>query len=256
MHAKRTKQNGRPEKAWQLHLPGLLLVLPFSLVLSLGISACQNVATYTQPTLVRVIDASYLAPTSNFTVEGQLLAASVGSGSITPYGTFQANGAAPITMTAASGGAALVTSNAALLSGDQYSIFVTDTTAAPVVTTMTVLTDQQTQAASNHSAFRFLNQAPKTGAVDVYMVPAGATLADSVPLVTALPVGLSPFYVNFTSQSVTMVITPTGNIKLAYTSAPITLVGSEARTVLIMDNKLTSNPPVAVTMVDDAGPAN
>ena len=125
-----------------------------------------------------------------------------------------------------------------------------------VVTTMTVLTDQQTQAASNHSAFRFLNQAPKTGAVDVYMVPAGATLADSVPLVTALPVGLSPFYVNFTSQSVTMVITPTGNIKLAYTSAPITLVGSEARTVLIMDNKLTSNPPVAVTMVDDAGPAN
>jgi hypothetical protein len=55
---------------------------------------------------------------------------------------------------------------------------------------------------------------------------------------------------------VTMMLTPTGVTTPAYTSTPIQLIGGEARTVLIMDSKLTSNPPVTVTMADDAGPAN
>ena len=55
------------------------------------ISACENVATYTQPSLVRFIDASYIAPAANVLVEGQLLAANVGPGTITPYGTVPAN---------------------------------------------------------------------------------------------------------------------------------------------------------------------
>jgi hypothetical protein len=34
------------------------------------------------------------------------------------------------------------------------------------------------------------------------------------------------------------------------------LTGGEVRTVLIMDTKLTSNPPVQVAVADDAGPAD
>ena len=58
------------------------------------------------------------------------------------------------------------------------------------------------------------------------------------------------------SQALTMVVTPTGLTKPQYTSTPITLIGSEVRTVLIMDTQLTSNPPVQVSMADDAGSAD
>jgi hypothetical protein len=130
-------------------------------------------------------------------------------------------------------------------------VFLTDNGAAPNGYEVTVLEDQQVSAASGHSAFRFLNQAPSTGAVDVYMVPSGTTLADTIPLVTALPVGATAGYISFTSQTVTMVITPTGVITPKYSSQPLALTGGEVRTVLIVDTQLTSNPPVEVFVAND-----
>jgi hypothetical protein len=240
----------------RLHLPGLILAAPTSMVLAFSLAACENVATYTQPTVVRVIDASYIAPAANFLVENQLLAANVGSGTITPYGTLAPSAAAAIEMTPATGGPALLTASASLLPGNQYSIFLADSVGTSTAYVISVLQDQQMQAPAGRSSFRFLNQAESTGAVDIYMVPVGTAIANAVPLLTDLPVGGPISYVNFAAQSVTMMITPTGVTTPAYTSTPIQLIGGEARTVLIMDSKLTSNPPVTVTMADDAGPAN
>jgi hypothetical protein len=240
----------------QLTLPRLAVAASVTLALSFGISACVKVATYTQPSLVRFIDASYIAPAANAKVEGQLIAANAGAGTITPYATVPASQAALIQIAAATGGSTLVSTSGTLLPGHQHSVFLTDNGAAPNSYTVTVLEDQQIAAASNQSAFRFLNQAPKTGAVDIYMVPAGVALADAVPLVTDLPVGGTAGYISFTSQTVTMVVTPTGVTKPSYTSSSIMLIGGEVRTALIMDTQLTSNPPVQVTIADDAGPAN
>jgi hypothetical protein len=226
-----------------------------SLAIALGLSACENVANYTQSTLVRVIDASYIAPAVNVQVEGQLIAANTGQGTITPYGALPVNVAAPIDVTAATGGAAVVTSSSALLAGNQYSVFLTDNGSVPGAYLVTVLKDQSIAAAQGHSAFRFLNQAPKTGAVDIYMVPTGSTLATSVPLVTDLPAGATADYISFTSQTVTMVITPTGLTTPNFPFTPTALTGGEVRTVLILDNQLTSNPAVIVSIADDAGPA-
>ena len=145
--------------------------------------------------------------------------------------------------------------NGTLLPGRQNSVFLTDNASATNGYTAAVLADQALPAASGHSAFRFLNQAPKTGAVDIYMVPAGTTLANSTPLVTDLAVGGAAGYTSFTSQTVTMVITPTGKTTPQYTSSAMALTGGEVRTVLIMDTQLTRNPPVQVTVADDAGPA-
>jgi hypothetical protein len=244
-------RNLRGEAARRLSMPGLSVAALVALGLALGLSACENVASYTQPSLVRVIDASYIAPAVNVKVEGTLLAENLGQGSITPYGTLPASAAAPIDVTAATGGAALVTTTGTLLAGHQHSVFLTDNGAAPTSYEVTVLEDQQIAAATGHSAFRFLNQAPKTGPVDVYMVPSGTTLANSVPLVTALPVGATAGYTSFTSQSVTMIVTPTGVLTPKYTSQPLALVGGEVRTVLIVDTQLTSNPPVEVFTAND-----
>ena len=89
-------------------MPSLAVAAMVALALALGLSACENVASYTQPSLVRVIDASYIAPAVNVQVEGTLLAGNIGQGTITPYGTLPASNAAVIDVTAATGGATLV----------------------------------------------------------------------------------------------------------------------------------------------------
>jgi len=238
-------------EARHLTLPTLAIAAAASLALAFGLSACENVATYTQPSLVRVIDASYIAPAVNVTVEGTILAGNIGQGSITPYGTLTASTNALIKVTAATGGTALVTTNGTLLAGHQHSIFLTDNGAAPTSYEVTILEDQQVPAAGGHSAFRFLNQAPKTGAIDVYMIPSGTTIANTVPIVTALPVGATAGYISFNSQTVTMVIVPTGLLTPKYTSAVMALTGGEVRTILMVDTQLTSNPPVQVFMAND-----
>ena len=211
-----------PPKLWALGVAALA-----ALALAISLTACENVATYTQPSLVRVIDASYIAPTVNVKVEGVLLAGNIGQGTITPYGTLPASNDAAIDVTASTGGATLVATSGTLLAGHQHSVFLTDNGAAPNSYEVTILEDQQVAAAQGHSAFRFLNQAPKTGPVDIYMVPSGTTLANTLPLVTALPVGSTAGYISFTSQTVTMVITPTGVLTPKYTSQTIALTGGK-----------------------------
>ena len=230
----------------------MMAVAGASLAVALGLSACQTVASFSQPSLVRVIDASYIAPAVNVYVEKSLIAGNIGEGYVSNYGTVSPSVAAPINVTAAAAGAkTLVTSSATLNAGAQHSVFLTDNGASPTQYTVTVLQDAQTPAAAGHSSFRFLNEAPRTGAVDVYMVPANTTLADAIPLCTALAVGSTCGYLNFASQTLTMVITPTGVTTTKYASSPLALTGGEVRTVVIVDSQLTSNPPVNVVIAND-----
>ena len=93
---KTTILNGLDESRTPPSWLRLCAVAAASLAVALALTACENVATYMQPSLVRVIDASYIAPAINVEVEGELLASNIGQGTITPYGTLPANIAAPI----------------------------------------------------------------------------------------------------------------------------------------------------------------
>lgn len=232
-------------------VPQLAISAALSLAAALTLSSCTNVAGFSQPSLLRVIDASYIAPAANFTVGGTLFAANVGEGYISNYGTVTPSPAAIIKVTQATGGAALITASATLNPGAQHSAFLTDNGSTPTLYNLTVLEDQQVPAAAGHSAFRFLNQAPRTGAVDVYMVPGSATLADTVAICTSLAVGATCGYISFASQSVTMVITPAGTVTPKFTSTALGLTGGEVRTVVIVDSQLTSDPPVQVVIAKD-----
>lgn len=247
-------RNRLSERIDRLHsLPQMVVVAGVSLVAALGLSSCTNVAGFSQPSLVRVIDASYIAPAVNIYIENTLFAGNVGEGYISNYGTVTPSPAAVVKVTQATGGAALVTASATLNGGAQHSVFLTDNGASPTQYIVTVLEDQQTAAATGHSAFRFLNQAPRTGAVDVYMVPGSTTLANTIPICTNLPVGSTCGYISFASQTVTMVITPTGTTTPKYTSTALGLTGGEVRTAVIVDSQLTSDPPVQVVIAKDVG---
>jgi Domain of unknown function (DUF4397) len=236
----------------RLAWPQVAAVAAVFLVAALGLSSCSNVAGFTPTSLVRVINASYIAPAVNIYVEKTLFAGNVGEGYISNYGTVKPSPAAVIKVTQANAAAAtLVTASATLNAGAQHSVFLTDNGASPTQYIVTVLEDQQTAAASGHSAFRFLNQAPRTGSVDVYMVPGATTLDKTIPICTNLPVGSTCGYTSFASQSVTMVITPTGTITPKFTSTALGLTGGEVRTVVIVDSQLTSDPPVQIVIAKD-----
>lgn len=241
--------NQRIRRAFML--PQLAVAAGLSMVFALGLSSCTNVAGFSPTSLVRVVDASYIAPAVNVYVENTLFAGNIGQGYISNYGTVTPSPAAQIKVTRATGGATLVTAAATLDAGAQHSVFLTDNGASPTAYIVTVLADQQTPAAAGHSAFRFLNQAPRTGAVDVYMVPGSTTLANTIPLCTALPVGSTCGYVSFASATVTMVITPAGTVTPKFTSTALALSGGEVRTVVIVDSQLTNDPPVQVVIAND-----
>lgn len=222
-----------------------------SLTVALGLTACTQVAGTSSPSLIRVIDASYIAPALDVTVAGTVIASNVGQGTITQYSPVSTSNNATIAVASVNGGKTLGQAQATLLASDQATVFIGDYGSAHTEFTVTVLEDANAPAPSGQSSFRFLNQAPKTGALDVYMVPSGTKLASATPLAAGLGIGDSTGYLNFSSQTVVMVITASGSTKAAYTSQPIALAGGEVRTVLILDSALTANPAVEALIGND-----
>ncbi len=238
----------------RLKLPMLAVGAAVSLAGSLLLAGCQNVSGYTPVSLARIIDASYNAPAINVSVEGTLLAANIGQGSITIYGGFAPSRNAVVKVTATSSTTPLVTANATLVANKSQSVLITDVNAQYQVN---VLEDQSTPAPSGHSEFRLLNQAPSTGPVDVYFVTGtSATIyAIAKPVITSLAVGATSGYVTIPSSTLYMVIAPAGTTltitgTTIYSSGVLPLVGGEVRTVLIVDPVLVSQP-VQVYMAKD-----
>jgi hypothetical protein len=237
-------------------VPMLSLIAALSLAGSLLLAGCQSVSGYTAVSLVRVIDASYNAPALNVYVEGKLLAANLGQGSITTYGGFGPTLNAAVKVTATSSTKALVTSNATLVANKSQSVLVTDYNALYQVQ---VLEDQSVAAPSGHSEFRLLNQAPSTGPVDVYFLAgtSATVFVTAKPVISGLAVGATSGYVTIPSSTLFMVIAPAGTTlsttsATIYSSGALALVGGEVRTVLIVDPVLVTQP-VQVYIADDVG---
>jgi len=229
-----------------LTLPVLAAAAAVSLAASLLLAGCQTVTGYHAVSLVRAIDASYNAPAINISVEGTLLAANIGQGSITSYGGFAPSRNATVKVTTTSNTKTLVSSNATLVANKSQSVVVTDFNADYEVT---VLEDQSTPAPTGHSEFRLINEAPSTGPVDVYFL-AGTSetvFATAKPVITGLAVGATSGYVTIPSSTLFMVIAPSGTtlattVTTIYSSGALALTGGEVRTVLIVDPVLVTQP--------------
>lgn len=241
----------------RLTMPKLAVTSAASLAGALALSGCQTVSSFTSVSQLRIIDASYNAAVGtgvNVYVEGTLLAGNLGQGSITGYAKLAPTNNALIKVTSVSSTTPPVTANASLRADTSQSVLVTDQGAGFQVT---ILEDQATPAPSGHSEFRLLNQAPSTGAVDVYFLSgtSATVYATAKPVITGLAVGSTSGYVTIPSSTLYMVIAPAGTTlsttnATIYTSAAMNLVGGEVRTVLIVDPLLVTEP-VTVYIADD-----
>lgn len=237
-----------------------------ALALSFALSACQKVSSSSSTALVRVVDASAGSTGLNLSVAGTLLATNLGEGTVSSYGSFTPSTAAAITLTASGSttNTTLASTTATLVAGTHHTVLITDSTTASSGYALSLLTDQNTSAPTGQSSFRFINEATKAGAVDIYVVPSTSTLAKSSALVTDLAVGATPTYTSFTAQTVTIVIVATGTdvnpttssttttttVTTLYTSSSLALTGGEVRTVLLLDSKLTSGAIDVDTLSD------
>lgn len=244
----RSQRENRRPSLW-LRFAAYAILFALLPALAVSVTGCENVQGFSQQSMVRFMDASYNAPAVDVMVAGTLIAGNVGQGSTSNYALVPPNTAAKISITVSGTTTPLFSSYGTLLAGHEHTVLLSDYNSTYQIQ---VLEDQSTPAASGHSAFRFLNQAPESGPVDIYLLPTGVTFAEAKAIYTALPVGQTTGYISVASQTLSLVIVPTGTTTAMYQSTTaMVLTGGEVKTVLIVDSQLTINPPINVYIAND-----
>ena len=143
-------------------------------VAALPLLGCQSVANSSpSQTQVRVIDASYNAPAVDVDIATTAIAANIGAATFSNYAFLPPeNATAYVYPTGTTKSGASV--DGQFLVNEQHSILIADSGKGY---TASILTDQPTAAPAGYFSIRFLQQALQAGAVDIYLVPDGGTLA-------------------------------------------------------------------------------
>jgi hypothetical protein len=213
---------------------------------------CQSLAGNPTLSQVRIIDASPDAPGLDVYQGSAVLAYNLGLGTITSYVPI-APGTYAINADAAGTRQQLVSASGTFLNNAQYTVLVGNFAAS---LQELILKDQSQPAPAGDISVRIIDQAVKTGAVDLYLVPSGATLATTLPLMTNVAFNTNSGYMNIPAGTYSLVVVPTGTIvskttAALYSGAVVSYAGGVARTLVLYDNLTTSVPSIAVVTGND-----
>jgi hypothetical protein len=216
------------------------------------LSGCQAIISTPPTAELRIIDASPDAPGLDIYEGTTALAYNLGFGTLTSYipmspGTY--------TFSADTTGSkqVLSSSKATLVLSNQYTILIGNSAASLQQIT---LTDQSEPAPSGQISLRFIDQATRVGAVDIYLVPASQKLTAVSPVATDIIFGTNTGYLNVPMGTYTLVMVPAGTVPTSttiatYTGAQVTYSGGAARTIVLIDQQLVSTPGLQVIKADD-----
>jgi hypothetical protein len=217
------------------------------------LTGCQGLIGNASSSQVRIIDVSPDAPNLDIYQSHEALAYSLGFGTITSYvpvtpGTY--NIAANSTGTAEVVSAAKET----FLPSTQYTVVIGNTDPQQLT-----LKDQNQPAPSGQIALRFIGEAPRVGAVDIYLVPHGQTLADARPIMTNVTLGTNTGYLKVPTDTYTIVMLPAGTIPsgtaaATYAGTQIAYADGSARTVILIDQRQVGGYHLQVITADDYDP--
>ncbi len=216
------------------------------------LTGCQAMISNPSTAQVRVVDASPDAPGMDIYQGSEGLAYNLQFGAVTSYiptapGTYTLS-------TATAGTHQMLTfARPTLAPSAQYTVLIGDT--AGNLRQLT-LKDQNQPAPAGQTSLRFLNEATRSGPVDVYLVPAGHALVTVNPLLTGFSFGANTDYQNIPAGTYSLVVlpageSPTSTATASYTGAKVTYPATAARTVILIDQPLTSMPGVQVITTDD-----
>jgi len=223
-------------------MTSLLLTLP----------GCQSVTGNPFVSEVRIIDASPDAPGIDVYQGTNVLAYNLGLGTITTY-VSTAPGTYGIIADTAGTKQQLVSAQGTFLNDAQYTVLIGNYLNS---LQEVILKDQSTPAPSGQMNVRFVDQATSAGALDLYLVPAGSTIATVKPAITNITFNVNTGYFNIPSGAYTLVALPTGTIPTAstttsYTGASVTYSSGAARTFVLINQQVITTPGIQVVTGDD-----
>ena len=223
-----------------------------------ALTGCQAIVSTPSLSQVRVVDASPDTPSIDIYQGTDGVAYNLGFGTITSYvpiapGTYN--------ISAATAGTRQVLSLAkpTFAAASQYTVLIGNTAGSLQQLT---LKDQNQPAPSGQVALRFIAQATRIGAVDIYLVPAGHLLTTASPILTNIRFGDISSYQNVPVGTYTLVMLPTGAAPSStsaptYTGTQITYTSTAAHTIILIDKPVITTPGLQViTATDYDPPAN
>jgi hypothetical protein len=252
----------------RLHLATLARRVTVLAILATALTGCQSI-TGNQPfTQVRVIDASPDAPNLDIYQNATVGLYNVGFGTVSSYIAI-APGATVHAAYVANTQQQLAQVRGTFSTGTQYTVLAGNVAAN---LQMTVLHDQSTPAPSGQVALRFLGQATRTGAVDLYLAPLGSPLAGIAPIATSVGFGGNTGYIDAPSGTYSIVAFPAGAVPSltppVYTGSQAFYPASSARTIVLIDQRADeqvvdhadphplASPALQIITADDFDPAS
>jgi hypothetical protein len=219
-----------------------------------ALSGCQSVTMNSAE--LRVIDASPDAGVIDSYQNSAALAYNLGFGTMTSY-IPMAPGAYNLTAAKAGTRQTLVAGNATFEAGRQYTQIVGSGIANMQ---QTVFLDQSTPAPSGQIALRFIDEATRPGAVDIYLVPLSTRAASTAPIAANLGFGATSGYINAPVGTYSIDVVPTGTTLASSTvtllSGPqVEYASGAVRTVVLIDQETTGarhTPGVQTIVAEDA----
>ncbi|MHB1022004.1 MAG: DUF4397 domain-containing protein [Acidobacteriaceae bacterium] len=220
-----------------LSIAGLCCLMP----------GCTSITGSQSLSQVRIIDASPDAPGMDVYEGSNVIAYNLGFGTVTSYVPITP-GTKTVTMDTAGSKQKLVSATALFGTSKQYTVLVSNIAAD---LQEQVLTDQSSAAPTGEIAVRFVDEATQIGAVDIYLVPSGAKLADTNPILTGMTFPTVGGYINVPTGSYSIVVTSAGTSTALYTGNTVAYAAGAARTFVLLDQQILNKPAVNVITATD-----
>ncbi|WP_158945908.1 DUF4397 domain-containing protein, partial [Granulicella sp. S190] len=175
-----------------LHLARPAGRLAATAALSFVLTGCGAIVSSAPVAQVRVVTASPDAPKLDIYEGSNPLAHNLGFGTVTSYIPLSPGNEA-ISANTAGTRQFLSLAKANFAASGQYTVLIGNPVASMQ---QLILTDQTQPAPSGQVALRFVNQAVRAAATDIYLVPTGQRLITTTPLVTNTLFGANTGYLN------------------------------------------------------------
>jgi hypothetical protein len=206
-------------------------------VAALALAGCQGI-DLNSPQL-RIIDASPDAGVLDSYQDNTALAYNLVFGTVTSYVPLS-SGSYALAADRAGTRQALVAGNASLAAGKQYTAVLGNVAAAMQ---QTVMLDQSQPASAGEIEFRFVQQATRSGAVDIYLVPHSGKPSNTSPLVVNLGFGANSGYLSVPAGTYAIDVVPAGTTLVSSTvtllsGAQVEYNSGAVRTVVLIDQEI------------------
>ena len=221
-----------------------------------ALTGCQVVTGSTQSAQVRFIEVSSDAPAVDLYQNSSAILYGVGFGTASSYFSVTP-GSYVYSVNIAGLHQKLISAPATLNAGSQYTVLLGNTTGSMQ---MAVLKDQVPPASTGPIAVRFLHQATRAGAVDLYLVPAGGSLTAATAVASNVTFGNAPTYLRAPSGTFSLIALPAGTDPASspiplYTGSLSNYAPGAARTIVLYDQPSVDLPGLQVLTAPDVEPA-